>query len=535
MAETGLTTSDKLEITGRRLLTQHSALKASVINYPDKVAIVDIPHGYKKETYKELWERTNRLANALTELGVKKGDKVCYWTEDRVEHVEIWYATAKIGAVWTGVNGAFTPKEAEYIINHSDSVVFIISPAFVDRVRDIQADLKHVRHYIVFGEEKKDGMFSYEALLAKASDKEPEVEVRDNDWDSMTYTSGTTGVPSGSMRTHASGLGWEDIVIQMTGMNHDVKMYAFYPNYHWGGCITTRPVLEVGGTRWIPPGPDPKTFLETIEKEKINAVGTIASIGAMACAYPDIGKYDTSSVKIWISSGSAWLMPMRQDVAKHFPNASLREFYSSTEGFYAWATHEEVLTYERTSGFPPAGNLVTIRNEEGEELSQGEWGLICLKGPSVHDGYYKNAEKTKNSLVGDGWFTAQDVGFKDEDGRVYVADRAKDIINTGGELVYPAEVENVIVTHPKVAICAVLGTPDPKYTERVTAVVVLKPGEEGSEELGDEIKEFCRGKMASFKLPRKVDFVKEIPYVGSGKVNKKKMREEYWKDEKYKV
>jgi len=536
MSETGLTTLDKREITGRRLLTQHSALKGSVINYPDKVAIVDIPHGYRKETYKELWERTNRLANALTDLGVKKGDKVCYWTEDRVEHIEIWFGAAKIGAVWTGVNGAFTPKEAEYVINHSDAVVLLISPAFIDKVKNIRANLEHVKNYIVFGEEEKGGMFlSYEALLAKASDKEPEVDVRDNDWDSLTYTSGTTGLPSGSLRTHASGLGWEDAVIQMAGMNRDAKVYAFYPNYHWGGNVTTRPVLRVGGTRWIPPGPDPKTFLETIQKEKINTVGTVASIGAMACAFPDIGKYDLSSVKTWMSSGSAWLMPMRQDVAKHFPNASLREFYSSTECFFAWATHEEVLTYERTSGFPPEGNLTTIRDESGKELPPGEWGLLCAKGPSVHDGYYKNAEKTESSLVGDGWFTAQDVGFKDEDGRVYVADRAKDIINTGGELVYPAEIENVILTHPKVAICAVLGTPDPIYTERVTAVVVLKPGEKGSSVLGEEIKEFCRGKMASFKLPRKVDFVKEIPYVGSGKVNKKKMRAEYWKDEKFKV
>ena len=236
-----------------------------------------------------------------------------------------------------------------------------------------------------------------------------------------------------------------------------------------------------------------------------------------------------------MSSGSVWLMPMRQQVHEHFPNAKLVELYSCTEAFVAWATHEEVLNYERTSGFPATGNEVKIMDENGNELPPNEWGLLCVRGISVHEGYYKQPEKTRDSFIKGEWFTAEDIGYKDEDGRVYVSDRAKDIINTGGETVYPAEVENILLAHPAVAQVAVVGAPDPVYTEKVTAVVVPKPGTEGTEELADDIREFCRDKMASFKLPRKVDFIKEIPYVGSGKVDKKKLRAEYWKDEKFKV
>lgn len=525
-----------LGVTGMRYLTHHMTLRTRVLNFPKKVALVDMPHGYKKETYEELWLRSNRLANALTVLGIKKGDKVAYWSEECAEIVEIWYATSKIGAVWTGVNARYKGREAEYVINHSDAVVMIISPEYVDQIKSIQANLENIKHYIVLGERAVAGMRSYEALLAKTSDKDPEVEVKDNDWDSLTYTSGTTGVPSGSMRSHTSGLGWEFTLCLSCGFAPDTRMLSWYPNYHWGGpAVCTRPILMMGGTRWIPGAPNAKEALEVIQSEKINFLATVPSIAVMLCTYPDIDKYDTSSVKGWFMSGSAFLTPHRELVARHFPHAQIREVYSCTEAFFTCATHEETLKIERASGKAAPGNEVKIFDREGNELSPGEWGLICVRGMSVHDGYYKNMEKTKDSLLNGEWFTAEDIGFKDEDNNVYVSDRAKDIINTGGELVYPVEVENVLLTYPKVAECAVIGIPDPIYNEKVTACVVLKLGEKGTQVLANELKEFCRARMASFKIPRRVDFIGEIPKVGSGKIDKKRLREPYWEKEKFKV
>ena len=524
-----------LKVTGMRRLTQHIALRSSVLTFPKKVALVDMPHGYKKETYEELWLRSNRLANALTNLGMEKGDKVAYWLGECTEVVEIWYATSKIGAVWAGVNAQYKGKEAEYVINHSDAEAIIVSPEHVDQVKSIQSNLKNIKHYIVLGEKDVEGMRSYEALLAKSSAEDPEVEVRDNDWDSLTYTSGTTGLPSGSMRSHTSGLAWELTLCQCCGFTHDTRVLSWYPNYHWGGPVCTRPTLMMGGTRWIPGAPDAKEALEVIQRDKINFIATLPSIAVMLCTHPDIGEYDTSSVKVWLSGGSAFLMPQRELVAKRFPNAQIIEIYTCTEAFFTWATHEETLKLERASGKPAPGNEVKIFDGDGNELPSGEWGLICVRGISVHDGYYKNPEKTKNSLINDEWFTAEDIGFKDEDNNVYVSDRAKDIINTGGELVYPVEVENVLLTHPKVAECAVVSSPDPIYNEKVTACVILKSGEEGTEALADELKEFCRTRMASFKIPRRVDFVSEIPKVGSGKIDKKAIRAEYWREEKFKV
>ena len=525
--------SEPGKLTKLEHLTQHVALKRSMLCFPQKVALVDVGHDYKEETYGELWLRTNRLANALTDLGIKKGDKIFYWTEDRLEVVEIWYAASKIGAVWGAVNARYTGEEAEYVINHSDAVILIIGPSFVSQLKSIQENLRNIKHYVVFGGEV-EGMLSYEKLLAKASDKDPDVEVKATDLDSLIYTSGTTGRPSGAMRTHSS-VRFEFNLIQMTGLTHESKTYAWYPFYHWGGPVCTRSVLTVGGTKWIPSGPDQKEFLEIVQKEKINVVEAIPSIASMICSYSDINKHDTSSVKMWCSSGSAWLTPVREAVHKHFPNAELREFYSCTEAFFCWATTEETLKLERTSGYPAIGNEVKIMDKEGNKLPPCQWGLLCIKGTSVHDGYYKNEQKTKESLIKGEWFTAEDVGFKDEEGRIYVSDRAKDIINTGGELVYPAEIENVILEHPMVDQCAVISTPDPLYTEKVTAVIVLKTGVEGTEALADEIKESCRNRMASFKLPRRIAFVNEIPYVGSGKIDKKKIREEYWKEEKFKI
>lgn len=526
---------DNIDVTGTRRLTQHVLLKRSVLAHPGRVALVDVRHGYRKETYQELWERSNRLSNALLELGVRKGDKIAYWTEDRLEHVEIWYAASKIGAVWTPVNSNYVGREAEYILNDSDAIALFVSPAFVDKVKTIRKNLKNVKHYIVFGQDELEGMIAYEPLLAGATDRDPEIEVRDNDLDSLVYTSGTTGGPCGSLRTHSSGIGWELAVVQMLSLKDGDRMWAWYPNYHWGGNITTRPVLAAGGTRYIPGIPDPKDFLEALEKEKINKVAAIASIGEIICNHPDISKHDTSGIENWASSGSVWLTPMRQKVHKNFPNAKLVEFYSSTEAFFAWAPHDDVLSFERTSGFAGLGNEVKVLDINGKELGPNEWGLLCIRGMSVHDGYYKRPEKTKDSIIAGDWFTVNDIGYRDEEGRIYVSDRAKDIINTGGETVYPAEVENILLEHPAVMQCAVVSCPDPVYTERVAAVIVTRPGVVGTEDLADQIKEYCRDKMASFKLPRRIDFVKEIPMVGSGKVDKKKIRAEYWKEEKFKV
>lgn len=522
-------------VTGLRHLTQHSLLKRSVSANPGRVALVDVRHGYRKETYQELWDRSNRLGNALMELGIKKGEKIAFWTEDRLEHVEIWYAASKIGAIWTPVNAQYVGREAEYIINHSDAVVLFLSPAFVDKVNQIREKLKNIKHYIVFGENEVDGMQRYEELLARASDENPDVEVNDDDFDSLVYTSGTTGTPCGSLRTHSSGIAWEMGVLQMMSPKDGDRFWAWYPNYHWGGCVSTRPVLSSGGTRYIPMLPDARDFLEALEKEKINKVLAIASIGEMICNHPDINKYDTSIVENWTSSGSVWQTPMREKVHEHFPNAKLVDLYSSTEAFFAWAAHDEVLSLERCSGFPALGHEMKILDGNGKELPANNWGLLCIRGMSVHDGYYKQPEKTKKSFIAGDWFTAEDVGYKDEEGRIYVSDRAKDIINTGGETMYPAEVEGILLEHPDVVQCAVVGSPDPVFTERVTAVIVTKPGVEGTEQLADQIKEYCRDKMAAFKLPRRIDFVKEIPMVGSGKVDKKKIRGEYWKEEKFKV
>jgi len=534
-------------------IPQHVYIRAAAYANPDRLAVVDIPHN-KKETIGELWVRTNRLANALTDLGIKKGDHLVCFSDDCPEVVEMMFACSKIGVVWTVANARYVGHELEYIIDHSDSKVVLSGPGrFTETVSSIRPNLKKVEHYIAWDGTHSD-MLGYEELLSKASDKEPKVKVSASDMDTMTYTSGTTGRPAGSLRKQEQGLNWvltlfltafltpdgllgrPGLIPNMLGsLKGGAKLINFFPFYHWGG-VTSRPIFALG-TYYLGSNlaGDIKTVLETIEKDKIGMVAGVPTIITRVLEYPDVDKYDLSSIVFWLSSGAALADPVREKFRKFLPNALLYELYSSTEAIFSGGLLDSVAGKERSSGKKLAGVAVKILDAEGGEVPMGAWGQIYVKGAGLHEGYYKDEDRTKRSKMiidGEEWFTSEDVGYMDKDGHLYVSDRAKDVINTGGELVYTLEVESMLLKHPKIAEVAVVGSPDPEYQERVTAVVVLKRGETATSE---EIMDWCKDKVASFKRPRRVDFVDELPIVGPDKIDKKLIRDWYWKGEKFKV
>lgn len=520
-------------------MPQHMLLKMSAANNSEKIAVVDVTHD-KRCTYSELWDRTNRLGNALLDLGIQKGDHLAVFSDDYIEVVEILYGASKTGTVWTILNARYMGPEAEYQINHSDAKVVFLGPGkYVDVIQSIRPKLEKVKHFIVFGDKQNvpNDMHSYEELLSNASNSEPDVQVTADDWDSLAYTSGTTGKPSASLRTHRAGIEWELTATmgKRLGTSMDInKVMGYYPFYHWGGPVSTRPILAKGGTRYLITGSSLEKMVDTIEKERVESIAMIPVMTARLLSLPGIEKRDLSSIKSWGSSGAAFNTSDRERLKQLIPNAVIGELYSSTEGVFASADlpYLEEANKVRCSGLPPYGVECKILDENFNEVPRGEIGKIFIKGTGTHNTYFKNEEKNKHTRTPDGeWLTSEDLGFMDQDGFVYVADRARDVINTAGELVQSLEVENILSQHPKIDEVAVVSSPDPIYQERVTAVVVLKPGETAS---ADEIKEWSRDKMASFKLPRKVDFVPEIPKVGPNKMDKKTIRDWYWKG-KFKV
>jgi len=539
-------------------IPQHEVLKARVIATPDRMYMVDIPHN-KKETYGEFWSRCKRLANVLTDLGIKKGDHVSTFSDDCIEMVEMIYACTMTGTIYTVVNSRYVGHEAEYIIDHSDSKVVFSGPGrFAETINSIRSNLKKVEHYISWGDTQKD-MLNYEELLSKASDEEPKVKVSSSDFNALTYTSGTTGRPAGSLRRQRSHTNWELAMFMgwitgpggiirrpellprlLSAIRAGLKAMVFYPFFHWGGIVALPMMPLLGATYYMGSGlvKDTKTVLETVEKEKINLFACVPTIAVRIANYPDVDKYDLSSIVAYQNSGGAVDVRTRMRMKELLPNAFHYELYSSTEAIFSGANIEAIGLESRGSGVQLPGTTLKVFDEEGKEVPRGTWGKIYVKAKDagVHDGYYKDEDRTKRSKMiidGEEWFTSEDVGYLDEeDGNLYIADRSKDVINTGGELVGSLEVESILSQHPKIAEVAVIGIPDPEYQERVTAVVVLKPGETATSE---EIMDWCRDKMAGFKRPRRVDFVDELPIVGADKVDKKVIREWYWKEEKLKV
>lgn len=538
-------------------IPQHKILKAAAIANPDRIFLVDIPNS-KRETYGEFWTRAKKLANALTDLGIKKGDHVAAFSNDCIEMVEMIYACTMAGIVYTIVNARYVGHEAKYIIDNSDSKVVFSGPGrFAEIINSIRPDLKKVEHYISWGGAQKD-MLNYDELLSKASDREPKVKISSSDYNALTYTSGTTGKPAGSLRRQKSHTGWElsmmmgwfigpggilrrpDLIARfLSAVKSGLKAMVFYPFYHWGGIVALPLMPLIGATYYMASGlvKDVETVLETIEKERIHFLACVPTIAVRIANYPGVDKYDLSSVVVYQNSGAAVDVKTRKRMKEILPNAFHYELYSSTEAIYTGGSIEAIGLDKRGSGVPLVGVNVKILDEEGKEVPMGAWGKIYVKAKDVgvHEGYYKDEAKTKKStrvIDGEEWFTPNDIGYIDKDGNLYIADRVSDVINTGGELVGSLEVESILSQHPKIAEVAVIGTPDPEYQERVTAVVVLKPGETATEQ---EIMDWCKDKMASFKRPRKVDFVDELPIVGADKVDKKAIREWYWKGESLQV
>lgn len=500
--------------------------------YPDGLCLAE---DNKRYTFQVFNERVSRLANGLSWLGVEKRDRVAVLSSNCSEYVEIYFALAKIGAIIVPLNTRLNPKEYIPYFDITSPRVLITGEQFRDAVAEIRPSLHSVRHFVCAGENPRGGGIPYEQLLFDAPFSEPSTDVTENDIAAIYFTSGTTGFPKGAMWTH------RNILEQMVNLQIDLPFskddrgLIVLPMFH--GPVTI-PILHqlfyIGGSVVISPHGhfDPEAFLETIRQEKITCTFIVPTMLVQLVNCPGIERYrgalrQLRQIKYAASPASARVL----ERAIELFGPILTQGYGSTEtvggvSFLSKEDHAESEGRDRkltSCGKEYINVHIKIVDEDGKEVPPGTVGEILVESDKNFVGYWEMPEETDQVLKG-GWLYTSDLGMFDEERYLYLVDRKKDMIISGGENIYPAEIEEVINRHPKVKESAVVGIPDPLWGESVKAFVVLKDGESATE---DEIIDICRENLASYKKPKFVEFVDELPRNSMGKILKHLLREEY--------
>jgi len=505
-------------------------LKMNASKYPDTLALVDKD---RKFTYPETNKRVNKLGHSLLSLGLDKGDKVAVFMENSIEIVEIFLATAKTGLVIVPINFRLVGQEVSYIVNNSDAKAFIVHDEFTPMLDGIKDDLKGIApdNYIVVGEDRH-GYQTYEPFIERSAHHEPQCHVAPKDTWILIYTSGTTGKPKGVVRSHESHIAFFLINGIDFGFNeHDVCLNVM-PLCHINSTFFTFTFTYVGATVYIHPARSfkPEQILGIIEKVKITFISLIPThYNLILNIAEEAKKYDVSSIRKLLCSSAPVHKKMKLEIMDFFPGVDLYEAYGSTEaGIVTVLKPENQLRKLGSIGQESLGtDLIKIMNENGKEVEPGEVGELYSRGPMLFDEYYKLPDKTEEAFHGE-WFSAGDMARKDRDGFYQIVDRKDNMIITGGENVYPSEIEEVVGSHDCVFDCAVIGIPDDKWGEKVVAVVIPK-GSEDIEVTEEMIVGCCKDQMAGYKRPKEILFIKEdeMPRTPTGKILHRKLREKF--------
>lgn len=504
-------------------------LKLNAAKYPDRACLLDAD---RKFSFAETNRRVNQLAQGFFEIGLKKGDKVSVLLENSIEFVEIYLAAAKCGLIVNPINFRLVGPEIAYIAGHAQSKAFVVHDEFcktVDGIKEQLPDIKPGMYFCVG--EPQDGYRPYDELLLGDGLEEPRVEVNPSDTWVLLYTSGTTGKPKGVLRSHESYVAFYlinaidfdfrpgDTVLNVMPLCHVNTTYFSFNFTYIGGSIYVHPAR----------GFKPLEILEIIDKAKINFISLVPTHYALLLSVPTEQRkqFDVSSVNKLLCSSAPARMEHKKEIMEWFKGVELYEGYGSTEaGIVTTLMPDEQLIKQRSIGKESLGtDFIKILDEDGKPVPDGQIGEIYSRGPMMFDGYYKDPEKTAAAFEGK-WFSAGDMGYRDEDGFYYLVDRKNNMIITGGENVYPSEVENVLCCHPAVMDAAVIGVPDEKWGEAIKAVVILKSGKQATDE---ELKAHCKTSLAGFKCPKTYDFIdaKDMPRTATGKIVHRLLRERY--------
>ena len=506
-------------------------LKVNAKKFPKTVCLKD---RRRRFTYPETNRRVNQLAHSLLALGLSKGDKVAVLLENSIEIIEMYLATAKTGLVIVPINFRLVSADVEYILGNSDAKALVVHDQFTGTVAPIRSGLKNIppQNYIVVGEGEA-GYHLYEEFIANAPDSEPLSAVAPEDTWILIYTSGTTGKPKGVVRTHASHVAFYLINAVDFGFNeHDICLNVM-PLCHINSTFFTFTFTYIGASVYIHPAQSFKAeeILEIVEQEKITFISLIPTHYNLILNAPEEARrYDVSSIRKLLCSSAPVRKAMKLAIMEFFPGVELYEGYGSTEaGIVTVLKPEFQMTKLGSIGFESLGtDFVKLFDENDKEVGFGQVGELYSRGPMLFKEYYKLPEKTAASFR-NGWFSAGDMARRDEDGFFEIVDRKDNMIITGGEHVYPSEVEEIVGSHECVFDCACIGLPDEKWGEKVIAVVVPKPGFSEEDINDDVIRDCCKDKLAGFKRPKEVVFIAsdEMPRTPTGKILHRKLREKF--------
>jgi len=498
------------------MLAAHHAPKVEAVCFGDRVM-----------TYVELRDRCWRLSNALAGLG-EPGDRVAILAENCPEYAECYYGVPGAGMALTLLNYRLSARELTYIIGDSAPRLLVVEPKYLPMIRQIRADIPSVEQILLIGSEA-EGCINYDAFLASGEAIEPQRRPSEDDLCWLLYTSGTTGLPKGAMLSHRNlmtsvynGLvGWE------VGPD-EVVMYTF-PQYHVAGYLVLIHHLR-GFKLVLLRNFDPQTLLRSVEEHRVTNTGMAPTMIAMLLESGMADDYDLSSLKRIGYGASSMPVEVLRKARRKWPEVRFGTGFGMTE-LSGNVMGLGSLDHDRAAdeGLALLGSVgkqlplarVRVVDDEGRDAPPGAPGEILIKGDQVLMGYWRNPQATAAAFT-DGWFHTGDVGRWDEDGYLYIVDRKKDMILTGGENVYPREVEEVLYEHPAVVEAAVIGAPDPKWGEKVVAVICVRDGHEVS---AAEFIDHCRERIASYKKPRHVVFIDILPRNASGKVLKRELRE----------
>ena len=495
-------------------------LITAAIRHGDREALFCSETG-RRFTFRQLNERCNRLSNALTVLGLKKGDVVALLSTNRVELVDTMMALSKTGLVGMPLNYRMTPAEMVALMRSVNAVGMVCEARFADVARKAGEEIEGMRHRVVFGG-AVPGMADFDALMAAASPAEPDVDVRETDPFYFNLTSGSTGLPKCYVLTHyncAAGTGMFDTM----GVNRNDVILTVFPMFGRVG-ISWYAAGLMCGARNVIMNFEPGRALQLIQQEKVTITNLVPTMAAMLLQHPELRGFDLSSLRAIVFAGSMLPAPIREATAQLLC-PGIMEYYGMQETGALTVSLPE----DRTARPDSVGRLVmhsrmAIVDDNGAPLPPGQLGEIVGRAPAATTAYYENPSKTAETFRGR-WIHTGDLGMVDEEGYLFIRGRKKDMIVTGGQNVFAAEVEEALLAHPDVQECAVLGLPDPLWGERVSAVVVLRAG---SAQTAADLEALCRQSLAGFKTPKQFILQTEpLPRTPTGKVQKFMLAERY--------
>lgn len=507
-------------------MTLTGMLREQAATHPDRIAYV---YEGEQVTFAEFDRRVDAVAAALRASGVGPGDRVAVLDKNSLACVELLFGAARAGGVQVPVNYRLAPAEVAYIVDNARAKVLVAGPEFVPVLDAIADDLQHTEHVIVVGETER-----YESYATWSTGGADEPARRDDTGEvfAQLYSSGTTGRPKGVMLTHDNFLALLPVVDQLWDLTPESVNMVAMPLYHIAGCALAVGVVYAGIPAVIVREPDPVAIARAIEAHRVTHVFLVPALLLFMQQIPQVREADLSSLRLLLYGASPISDEVLRGAMELLPGTGFMQVYGLTETtgsitYLPPADHVPDGTRLRSAGMAgPGVELRILDPATGDELPTGQVGEIVCRTAQNMRGYWSLEQATREALLPGGWLRTGDAGYLDEDGYLFIHDRVKDMIISGGENIYPAEVENALMSHPAVADCAVIGVPDEKWGETPKAIVVR-----GGEITEQELIGYCRERLAHFKCPTSVEWVETIPRNPTGKVLKRQLREPYWAGE----